>query len=82
MSSIISVLLSWGTHEGGSEVGNFSEIPLDECGAVTWEYYESQRYDEEGNFLERDWDDKTPMSYNDSWRDGFNVTVVGKWIWK
>ena len=72
LSSICSVLLAWPAGLDTTK-WDFGDIPLDECGTVNWDFYEANRYDDNNNWI----GDEIPISYNDAWRDGFEVCLIG-----
>ncbi|KAL7580790.1 hypothetical protein ACA910_001068 [Epithemia clementina (nom. ined.)] len=72
LSSMIFVLIAWSATN--SEKWDFGEVPLDECGTVDWFY---SQLDAEGNMRSYDEIDSIPISYNDDWRNGFQVALMG-----
>ena len=53
---------------------DFGTVPVDTCGTVNYTFY--ALYD---NGTRRSWQDQEqiPLSYNDEWRDGQNVAIMG-----
>jgi hypothetical protein len=71
-SSVLSVLLAWSSGRDDPD-WDFDEIPLAACGNVEDSFLRSLDYTESQS---------VPMSFNENWRDGMAVTLMGKYIIK
>ena len=77
VSSLLSVCLAWsGVKDSNTE--DFSEVPLTQCGGIPYEWNYWLSRDEYGGSLPYGTSKSYPLSYNDSWKDGFSVTILGE----
>ena len=69
-SSVASVLLAWAAGRDRDDDMDFSNVPLTECGVINATWYQSLSWEERYN---------VPVSYNENWRSGLAVTVMGEY---